>query len=222
MKKTCANYWYETVENVQSYTNLYTGNTNGTTDDGTGLGDTTESSGVERLRYCYGKTDMYMKGFEWEATTCLVYLFQTWIISTRLELVGACIGTIALGFLVEATIRHRRRVLNNYKNGKKKMILSASLYGAQLVSSYLIMLLIMTYSGPLFISVIFGLVIGHVANNWLELTDGSRSGRVGIEGSTPCCANYLDNGDNKESIAMENKQDKVHHRANENDCCHCL
>jgi hypothetical protein len=51
MKKTCANYWYETVENVQSYTNLYTGNTNGTTDDGTGLGDTTESSGVERLRY---------------------------------------------------------------------------------------------------------------------------------------------------------------------------
>jgi hypothetical protein len=44
MKKTCGNYWYDTDENVQTYTSLYTGTTNNTV-DGTGPNDTESSAG---------------------------------------------------------------------------------------------------------------------------------------------------------------------------------
>jgi Ctr copper transporter family. len=227
MKKTCINYWHDTDENVQTYTSLYTGDLTGGDDDSAadnGNANDIGSSEVQKIKYCYGKTDMYMKGFEWESTTCLVYIFQNWVISTRLALVGACLGTIALGILVEAIIRHRRHLLSSWRNGKKKMFWSASLYGAQLISSYIVMLVVMTYSGPLFISVIVGLVIGHVANNWSEITDERSSRRVGIEGSTPCCANFLDNasGDKKENKSSGENQSKDTSQEDGNDCCHCL
>jgi len=165
---------------------------------------------------------MYMQGFEWEASTCLVYLFQTWIISTRVALVVACLGTIALSMLVELLIRKRRVLLSDDKNGKKKMFLSASLYGAQLTISYLIMLLVMSYSGPLFISVVFGLMIGHLVSNWSEVTNEIGSGRVGMEGSTPCCANFLENypldGGNQNGKGTEEKKVSKEERES---CCNC-
>ena len=39
------------------------------------------------------------------------------------------------------------------------------LYGIQLTLGYLLMLVVMTFSGPLFVSVIFGLLGGHVLLN---------------------------------------------------------
>lgn len=113
-----------------------------------------------------------MQGFEWEATTCIVFLFSSWVISTRVALFGACIGTILLGMLVEAIIYQRRTVMSKVYpkgGGKKKMILSAILYGAQLTFSYLVMLLVMTYSLPIFMSVVLGLVTGHVVFNWADI-----------------------------------------------------
>jgi hypothetical protein len=161
MNVACGNYWHATVDGVSTYTNLYAGGDN---DDG-------NSTSTAPLQYCYGKTGMYMQGFEWEATTCIVFLFGSWVISTRAALFGACIGTILLGMLVEAIIYQRRNVMGKMypKGSKKKMILSAVLYGTQLTFSYVVMLLVMTYSIPIFMSVILGLVSGHVVFNWADI-----------------------------------------------------
>lgn len=161
MNVACGNYWHATVDGVSTYTNLYAGGDN---DDG-------NSTSTAPLQYCYGKTGMYMQGFEWEATTCIVFLFGSWVISTRAALFGACMGTILLGMLVEAIIYQRRNVMGKIypKGSKKKMILSAVLYGTQLTFSYVVMLLVMTYSIPIFMSVILGLVSGHVVFNWADI-----------------------------------------------------
>ena len=175
----CGNYWYETTADVQTYT----------------IKQEYESD-LLKERYCYGKTSMYMDGFAWEDTTCILYLFPSWVISTRAALIGACFGTILFGMLVEFTIRQRRTILGKLKKGKTKMAWSALLYGLQLTASYLIMLIIMTYSGPLFMSAIIGLVSGHVVFSWQDVVGENGSGEVpALEGSTPCCQNIVEEED---------------------------
>lgn len=49
--------------------------------------------------------------------------------------------------------------------GTRRLCLSALIYGLQLTMGYFIMLVIMTYSGPLFISTVSGMMIGHVIFN---------------------------------------------------------
>merc|ERR1712156_403900 len=48
---------------------------------------------------------------------------------------------------------------------------------------YVLMLVIMTYSGPLVISAIIGLTIGHLITNWTVKSIEE----VELGGSTPCC-----------------------------------
>jgi hypothetical protein len=170
----CANHWFRNTEGVQTYLEA---------DDYT--------SDLLEERYCYGASGMYMQGFEWESKTCVVYLFSSWVVTTRGALIGACFGTIAFGMLVEFIIRQRREMLRKFENGKTKMAYAALLYALQLTTSYLVMLIIMTYSGPLFCSVIVGLVCGHVLSNWTDLTGEKESGEASLEGSTPCCQNVV-------------------------------
>lgn len=170
----CKNVWAPSEIGVPTYTSLYVNNEQ------------------KELKYCYGSTGMYMHGFEWESSTCIIYLFGPLTITSRSALSLACIGTIVFGILVEFVIRKRRTVLRGMQNGIKKILASAFLYGSQLTLSYLIMLVIMTYSGPLFISVILGLVIGHTVFHWNDFMDKNALGEVALEGSTPCCTNVLD------------------------------
>ena len=176
---SCGNYWYQTTGGIQSYTQ--------------------SNQNDLSKQYCYGKSSMFMQGFEWEGTTCVVYLFSSWVITTRAALFAACLGTIAFGILVEFIILQRRTILGKIEKGRKKMAWSAFLYAAQLSCSYLVMLIVMTYSGPLFISVISGLVGGHIVFNWANVVGKNGSGEVPLEGSTPCCQNVLDD------VAFEGK-----------------
>ncbi len=195
MNQACGNYWHETVDGVQSYTDVF--KTEDDNDENKGSGALTND------RYCYGATSMYMQGFEWEGTTCVVYLFSPWIITTRAAMAAACIGTILFGIVTEYVIRQRRKILSKKTlTGGKKMATSALMYGLQLTLGYLLMLVVMTYSGPLVMSVIIGIVMGHVIWNWGDVmgeaekkkskNDRGGSSNLVLEGSTPCCQNIIE------------------------------
>lgn len=174
MDERCGNYWLPKVEGIQSHSDLY----------------------VNQFtpKYCYGKTAMYMQGFSWEGTTCLVYLFSSWIITSRAALILSCIGTIAFGIFTEFVIRKRRTVLKQIADSRRRLVMSAFLYGCQLTLGYMLMLIVMSYSGPLVLSVITGLVSGHMIWSYTEAVanNKARNHTIFLEGSTPCCQNVVE------------------------------
>jgi hypothetical protein len=115
-------------------------------------------------QYCYGGTSMYMDGFTWQDTTCVIYLFSSWVLSTPGKFALAALGSILLGIALEFVLWKRRGVYA-LPAGRRRLLLSTSIYGLQLAMGYLIMLVIMTYSGPLFISTVGGMMLGHLLFN---------------------------------------------------------
>jgi Ctr copper transporter family len=155
-----------------------------------------------------------MDGFHWTNPTCIIYLFPNWILSSAGLVTAASIGTLFFGIVLEAVISKRRSVVQSFPIGYKRVTVSALFYGLQLTLGYLLMLVVMTYSGPLFMCVIFGLMAGHAMFNAGGLTPNSpeyastdndteveRQGSDGTgndaakveipEGFTPCCQNTL-------------------------------
>ncbi|KAL9179401.1 hypothetical protein ACHAXT_008691 [Thalassiosira profunda] len=115
-------------------------------------------------KYCYGGTSMYMDGFNWQGTTCVIYLFQSWVLTTPGKFTLAALGSILFGILLEFVL-WKRRTVYALPAGARRLCLSALVYGVQLTMGYFIMLVIMTYSAPLFISTVCGMVVGHVLFN---------------------------------------------------------
>ena len=127
--------------------------------------ESSAASSDSNEQWCYGSTSMYMDGFHWTSTVCIIYLFPSWILSTPGKVVGASFGTLLFGVALEKTIHYRRLVVTSMKAGHSRLAASAMLYAFQLSMGYLLMLVIMTYSGPLFVCVVLGLVGGHVMFN---------------------------------------------------------
>ena len=177
MDPICTNVWHETVDGAFSY--LSSDNDNNLYKD----------------KYCYGGTSMYMHGFVWESSTCIVYLFQPWVITTRSALILACFGTILFGIVVELLIKQRQLIVAKIEQRNKKIASSAFLYAIQLAFAYGIMLIVMTYSGPLVLCVIIGLVLGHIicfSSKRVRYSRDTEDSEVSEEperlnGSTPCC-----------------------------------
>lgn len=116
--------------------------------------------------YCYGGTSMYMDGFHWiHDTTCVIYLFPQWVLSTQGKFAAACFGTLIFGIVVEYVISRRRDSVTGLSAGYYRLAASAGFYGLQLTMGYVIMLVVMTYSIPLFLCCVMGLVGGHVLFN---------------------------------------------------------
>lgn len=115
--------------------------------------------------YCYGGTSMYMDGFHWTDTTCVIYLFPTWILTSAKSLAGACVGTLVFAVSLEAVIWKRRATVQSFPAGWQRLSTSTVFYGLQLTMGYMLMLVVMTYSGPLFLCVVVGLMGGHAAFN---------------------------------------------------------
>jgi hypothetical protein len=115
-------------------------------------------------QFCYGGTSMYMDGFHWLDSACVILLFPSWVLSTPFKFGVACFGSILFGIALEWVL-YKRRTVYALPAGYRRLILSALVYGIQLTMGYFIMLLVMTYSGPLFLSCISGMVIGHVIFN---------------------------------------------------------
>jgi len=174
-QESCANIWYPTELNVPTYLQ------GEIIDDSANDYDDSE-------KYCWGATSMHMQGFEWEGLTCVVYLFQGWIISSRGQLALACLGTIMVGMIVEFVVRQRPIMIGRVKNTMAKLAISTSFYGTQLTLAYFLMLVVMTYSGPLVLCVVLGLMSGHIVGNWgSDFGKGTKCPSTAGGNSTPCC-----------------------------------
>lgn len=129
--------------------------------------DVKSSPSAVEESFCYGGTSMFMDGFHWTDSTCVIYLFPEWVLDSVGSMVGACVGTLFFGIAVEGVIWKRRQVVQAMPVGWKKLGVSTLFYGLQLTLGYMIMLVVMTYSGPLFMCVIFGLMSGHLLFSWI-------------------------------------------------------
>eukprot|EP00092_Neocalanus_flemingeri_P002133 GFUD01002273.1.p1 GENE.GFUD01002273.1~~GFUD01002273.1.p1 ORF type:complete len:546 (-),score=175.52 GFUD01002273.1:534-2171(-) len=143
--------------------------------------DTTED------KFCNGYgTDMYMQGFTASGNgkdACVILLFKSWVLDTRTKFGLGCVGVILLGVAVEGMLCLRRqlqgrRILLRI-SGVTRRVSIVLLFGLNIASGYLAMLVAMTYSVELFICMVIGLVVGHAIFN----TEAA----VG-ESVDPCCA----------------------------------
>ena len=123
----------------------------------------------ERGEFCDGVgTDMLMSGFAFSRTDCLILLFGPWLLDTAGKFAGAVLGTVILGVATELLTWTRRRchvaprLLSRPHAWRAVMAL---LYLVQVTLGYFLMLIAMTYSAELFMAVIVGLGVGHVALN---------------------------------------------------------
>ena len=98
-------------------------------------------------------------------STCIVYLVPNWILDGPGLMWLACLGTIVFGAVLEGVILGRRLFVGRMSAGGNRLASSTLFYGGQLTIGYLLMLIIMTYSGPLFLSVVVGLMLGHALFN---------------------------------------------------------
>jgi hypothetical protein len=194
----CVGSWQKTVFNVPSQD----------------LHVDKESIEAANEQFCYGGTSMFMDGFHWTDSTCIIYLFPKWVLSSAGLVTAASIGTLFFGIALEAVISKRRSVVQSFPMGWTRLAISTFFYGLQLTMGYMIMLVVMTYSGPLFMCVIFGLMGGHALfnsggllsnesktpvvsfDNETEIehhggSDGMNSRTEIPEGITPCCQNTL-------------------------------
>lgn len=111
-------------------------------------------------------TFQYMDGFHFfQSTTCIIFLFQSWILDSAGKYAVAFLGTLLLGVSLEKIIQQRRKYMASMGGGYQRLLFSASFYGIQLSIGYMLMLVIMIYSGAFFIATVMGLVFGHVFFN---------------------------------------------------------
>ena len=151
--------------------------------------------------FCSGRTSMYMDGFNWNNSVCVVYLFPSWVLNTRGKAIAAAFWTLIMGIVVEFLISARKVVTTKAKaHGPiQGLIVSTLLYGLQLTLAYLLMLVVMTYSGPLFISAILGLMMGHSAVHFRNRAQYSADA---LEGVTPCCQNDISHARMEETLQL--------------------
>jgi len=148
-------------------------------------------------KYCYGGTSMYMDGFTWQGSTCVIYLFESWLLSTPGKFAAAAIGSILFGVLLEFVLWKRRSVYA-MAPGVGRLCISALVYGIQLSMGYFIMLVVMIYSGPLFICTVGGMMLGHMCFNaqdsfvkkWEE-----KASRSADEDETPAYSGKVESSD---------------------------
>lgn len=179
-----------------------------------------DTSNLPAAPYCFGGSSMFHSGFQWSSMTCVVFLFPAWVLSSQAKFVAACFGTVLLGLLVEFILFQRRKVMKKLSMSPSisrgtRLAVSALIYGLQLTVGYIVMLIVMIYSAPLFVSVIAGLVLGHVLFNAKEAvfssaaavsgkdtaseegTEGEKEGSQprsedeNVEGITPCCQHTM-------------------------------
>jgi hypothetical protein len=141
--------------------------------------------------FCYGGTSMYMDGFHLvQSTTCVIYLFQSWVLNSGGKFAAATVGTFLAAIGLEKTIQQRRRTMiwmESSARPRTRLLATAVFYGTQLSLGYLLMLVIMIYSGVLFMATVLGLVTGHVLFNardaFFPLREGP--GAASIDGKEP-------------------------------------
>ena len=93
------------------------------------------------------------------------------VLSTPVRLIGASIGALFFGAApLECVIRGRSKAsLGPLLSGRKRRKTTTTVYGPQLTMGYLLMLIVMSFSGPLLLCVVLGLMGGHAVFNYRDL-----------------------------------------------------
>lgn len=121
--------------------------------------------------FCAGAGTVMLNGFTDNMGICITYLFENWNLNSPLKFSLACIGTVLIGIIVQCFSRFKSELEKSFE---QKRIRDGRLYISLLEGAassicvfliitfgYLLMLLTMTYSLPLFFSVVVGLGAGH-------------------------------------------------------------
>jgi len=170
--------------------------------------------------FCNGQgTDMYMQGFTASGNTkdaCVILLFKSWVLDTRIKFAVGCVGVIILGIAIEGLLCLRREIQSRKIllriRGVARRASIVFLFTLNISSGYLAMLVAMTYSVELFICMVVGLVVGHAIFN----TEAA----VG-ESVDPCCASQresliLKKDDNRDCKVICEKYEEC-----EKECQNC-
>jgi len=158
--------------------------------DGQQGGQQGEKAGQDG-QFCRGPgTDMFMQGFTASGNpreACVILLFSSWTLDTRAKFAAGCLGVILLGIAIEALLCFRRLVQSRRLLGRITGTIRRGvivfLFGLNILSGYLAMLVAMTYSVELFLCMVAGLVAGHAIFN---------TGAAVGESVDPCCASQRD------------------------------
>ena len=152
----CLGQWAPTAHGVTPYDFPQYDHHHSTNDDPDPHNHDPDDTNSTNVDFCYGGTSMYMDGFHWTDTTCVIYLFPEWVLSTQGKLAAAGIGTVMFGAGLEWVIYWRRWTMTSLSSSSTsrplRMVTSGLFYGLQLSMGYMLMLVIMTYSGVLYVS----------------------------------------------------------------------
>lgn len=99
---------------------------------------------------------MFMNGFHWTSTACLSFFVSSWKL-TQTD-IGACLFSFLLAILMESLLAARSFLL---RRSPDRYGLFMALYLVQAVLGYLLMLIAMSFSVPLVVSLVFGLMVGN-------------------------------------------------------------
>ena len=140
---------------------------------------------------------MYMEGFQWTLQgegSCLNLFVASWKLDTYWKFFAAMVCVVGMGIATEGINRWKHtaaqaanayaRTTNstnnsNHHHHQYAAMQHTCLQGLSILSAYLLMLVVMTYSLELLSCVIVGLMIGHYVFDGDSLHRGT--------GGTPCC-----------------------------------
>jgi len=117
---------------------------------------------------------------------CALFLFPEWPLDTAAKYAFAWVGTVALALSVAAVayVRRKHVVRGLAHVPALRRALDSALFAVQVTAAYCVMLLVMTYSGPLLVAAVLGLTLGHAI-----FADYAARGPSGGEGGVDatCC-----------------------------------
>lgn len=105
-------------------------------------------------------------------------LFSGWLLNSRTGIFLVCIGAIILGILYQGIKHlrvyvHRNIPLIKQTAFTREHALQTLLYGLQIMCSYILMLIVMTFNVWVFICTLLGLGIGYFLCEWHRPKPGS-------------------------------------------------
>lgn len=117
--------------------------------------------------YCYGSgTTMSMTGFfslatdKKGSTPCVNLLFEEWTLDDETKFAFGCLGVVLLGVFIQY-LTLLRGYTKSIVNESVRRLVRIFVFGVQVVLSYFLMLVAMTYSVELFCMVCVGLTLGY-------------------------------------------------------------
>lgn len=128
--------------------------------------------------WCTGIGTVMSMGFTHpQGQSCVLFLFQGWTLDSPVKYAFAVMGTFLMCILIEGMNFIRRKHVMRIKAKNKRLIAYFFVYLFQVNLAYMVMLLAMTYSVFIYLAIVFGLTVGHVA-----------MAKPQQEGDPTCCA----------------------------------